>query len=331
MVLWTKRRHMSSQLRACGSIDRPDHLITDGKGYVRKYGKKNDHAEEWQIPILNHLWLEECFIRWCDLAPCREAFLAFPPGVNFLDFLSERSLEHGTVETWAEREDVQQERREALGLPLSEAATSEVIAGTPENDAMETDRVPELEPAQWTCPPQSTYTSTPAKVQAALVPASRKKAQPTSPTTPRPPPKTPPRPASIVTPRTPGSSRQRNGTAPSNILVGSSKRKAATAATDRLHNEIGPDMMKWEKERKRLGKKREREVADDGGDEDDDDDRPSKVVKPKARKSPASDNDDDAKVKKGERKVKMPRFFPCRSCSVALTRGKHKGDTGFRF
>jgi hypothetical protein len=275
--------------------------VTDRK-HIRKYGKKVDHAEEWQIPILNHLWLEECFVRWANISPCREAFLVFPPGVNFLDFLSERSLEHGTVETWAAREDVQQERREALGLTHPEAAISdeeiplEAVAGDADKES--TDGLVALDPAE------SRYTSKSA-VEAALVPASPKRAQLTPRLVTPHEPRTPSRALSIVNPRTPGSSRQRNGTDPSNILVGSSKRKAATVASDRLHNEMGPDMIKWEKERRRFGKKREHEVVEDETVDDDPDIRPPKTNKQRAPESPSSDIDNGGRSKEMKQNVRV--------------------------
>jgi hypothetical protein len=260
---------------------------------VRKYGKKVAHADEWNIPILNHLWLEECFVQWMDVPTCREAFCTFPPGVSFLNFLSERSLEHGTVETWATREDVQEERREALGLL---AASSQA----PDSKAVD-----ELAIDVYDEPPPSTSTSTPARVQAALVPkAAKKQATPLSPSTSRPRLETPHRPAAAhVSPETAiTSSRKRGGgMETSNILIGSTKRRAAAAATDKLHNEIGPDMMLWEKEKKRSAKKRDRyDVVIDVEDSDEEEDgRAAKVSK--VRESPAEEV--DRRKKKEERRV----------------------------
>src|ERR1700733_1230058 len=69
-----------------------------------KSGPKTERAEEWGIPIVNHLWVEECFKRWTFVHPAAESgrFVSYPPGINYAEILGQRGI--GNV------------RREALNL-----------------------------------------------------------------------------------------------------------------------------------------------------------------------------------------------------------------------
>jgi len=69
-----------------------------------KSGPKTERAEEWGIPIVNHLWVEECFKRWAFVHPAAESgrFVSYPPGINYAEILGQRGI--GNV------------RREALDL-----------------------------------------------------------------------------------------------------------------------------------------------------------------------------------------------------------------------
>ncbi|KAH7922021.1 hypothetical protein BV22DRAFT_1121771 [Leucogyrophana mollusca] len=44
---------------------------------------KTDRALAWSIPIVNHTWLEDCFVQWRNLTPAMERYIGFPPGVDF--------------------------------------------------------------------------------------------------------------------------------------------------------------------------------------------------------------------------------------------------------
>ncbi|KAI0355785.1 hypothetical protein OH77DRAFT_1424737 [Trametes cingulata] len=56
------------------------------------HGTKTDKATSWSIPIVNHTWIEDCFVQWRRLTPAREKYIVFPPGVDFSKVLAERGL-----------------------------------------------------------------------------------------------------------------------------------------------------------------------------------------------------------------------------------------------
>ncbi|KAG2338757.1 hypothetical protein BDR05DRAFT_918059 [Suillus weaverae] len=44
---------------------------------------KTQRAVAWSIPIVNHTWLEDCFITWKNLTVGVDKYILFPPGVDF--------------------------------------------------------------------------------------------------------------------------------------------------------------------------------------------------------------------------------------------------------
>ncbi|KAG1847384.1 hypothetical protein F4604DRAFT_1594505 [Suillus subluteus] len=44
---------------------------------------KTQRAVAWSIPIVNHTWLEDCFIGWKNLTVGVDKYILFPPGVDF--------------------------------------------------------------------------------------------------------------------------------------------------------------------------------------------------------------------------------------------------------
>ncbi|TBU24360.1 hypothetical protein BD311DRAFT_702198 [Dichomitus squalens] len=56
------------------------------------HGTKTDKATSWSIPIVNHTWVEDCFVQWRRLTPAREKYIVFPPGVDFSTVLAERGI-----------------------------------------------------------------------------------------------------------------------------------------------------------------------------------------------------------------------------------------------
>jgi mediator of DNA damage checkpoint protein 1 len=55
-------------------------------------GNKTDRAQHWSIPIVNHTWLEDCFVRWKDITVGVEKYIKFPPGVDFSVILGEKGV-----------------------------------------------------------------------------------------------------------------------------------------------------------------------------------------------------------------------------------------------
>jgi mediator of DNA damage checkpoint protein 1 len=60
-------------------------------------GNKATKAREWSIPVVNHTWLEDCFIRWKKLSVGLEKYVAFPPGLDFSNHLGERSIQREVI------------------------------------------------------------------------------------------------------------------------------------------------------------------------------------------------------------------------------------------
>ncbi|KAG2097274.1 uncharacterized protein F5147DRAFT_583688 [Suillus discolor] len=44
---------------------------------------KTQRAVAWSIPIVNHTWLEDCFIAWKNLTVGVDKYILYPPGVDF--------------------------------------------------------------------------------------------------------------------------------------------------------------------------------------------------------------------------------------------------------
>ncbi|OAX40254.1 hypothetical protein K503DRAFT_714884 [Rhizopogon vinicolor AM-OR11-026] len=44
---------------------------------------KTQRAVAWSIPIVNHTWLEDCFLAWKNLTVGVDKYILFPPGVDF--------------------------------------------------------------------------------------------------------------------------------------------------------------------------------------------------------------------------------------------------------
>jgi len=59
-------------------------------------GVKVDRAHRWNIPVLNHTWLEDCFSTWSNLPASghgqAQKYSTFPPGTNFMRILAQKSL-----------------------------------------------------------------------------------------------------------------------------------------------------------------------------------------------------------------------------------------------
>jgi hypothetical protein len=60
-------------------------------------GNKANKARNWFIPVVNHTWLEDCFIQWKNLTFGLEKYVIFPPGLDFSDNLGERGIQRELV------------------------------------------------------------------------------------------------------------------------------------------------------------------------------------------------------------------------------------------
>ncbi|KAF8877711.1 hypothetical protein BD779DRAFT_1677212 [Infundibulicybe gibba] len=70
-------------------------------------GIKTTKAASWSIPIVNHTWLEDCFVRWRSLTVALEKYIVFPPGVDFGAILGGRGV--GRVEDESDLMDIEAE------------------------------------------------------------------------------------------------------------------------------------------------------------------------------------------------------------------------------
>ncbi|TFK17473.1 hypothetical protein FA15DRAFT_761050 [Coprinopsis marcescibilis] len=60
-----------------------------------KDSTKAQKAMSWSIPVVNHTWLEDCFVQWRNLTPGTEKYQRFPEGVDFSEVLGERGVDSG--------------------------------------------------------------------------------------------------------------------------------------------------------------------------------------------------------------------------------------------
>ncbi|KAI7863200.1 BRCT domain-containing protein [Spinellus fusiger] len=71
------------------------HLVTatnDSKKYI--------HGKEWDIHVVNHLWVEECFREWKLKSVANEQFLYFPGERILNSLVGQTSLCKDTIELW---------------------------------------------------------------------------------------------------------------------------------------------------------------------------------------------------------------------------------------
>ncbi|KAJ7251513.1 hypothetical protein B0H12DRAFT_1119330 [Mycena haematopus] len=83
-------------------------------------GEKTQKALAWNIAVVNHVWLEDCFVDWRDITPAVPKYIDFPPNVDFAPMLGERgvklNLDHLETE---EEEDLAARERPPVGTEAS--------------------------------------------------------------------------------------------------------------------------------------------------------------------------------------------------------------------
>ncbi|KAK0461234.1 uncharacterized protein EV420DRAFT_1531024 [Desarmillaria tabescens] len=99
-------------------------------------GVKVTKAQAWSIPVVNHTWLEDCFIKWRNLTVGLEKYIGFAPNMDFSQLLGGRGVGRA-VEDLAELEREEMEDREYL------QALQRLPIGT-ENGAMDATEVAEF-------------------------------------------------------------------------------------------------------------------------------------------------------------------------------------------
>ncbi|KAH7344950.1 BRCT domain-containing protein [Rhizoctonia solani] len=60
---------------------------------------KISKAREWRIPVVNHLWLEDCFREWAKLPVSDQKYLNFPQGHDWTKEINARGVGNGPIPT----------------------------------------------------------------------------------------------------------------------------------------------------------------------------------------------------------------------------------------
>ncbi|KAJ9093723.1 hypothetical protein QFC21_006319 [Naganishia friedmannii] len=72
------------------------HLIA-----ATKSGEKVSRASAWGIPVMNHMYLEDCFTQWKRLPEAvDDRYTLFPNGVNYMSLLGNAKLNDKDLERW---------------------------------------------------------------------------------------------------------------------------------------------------------------------------------------------------------------------------------------
>jgi hypothetical protein len=77
-------------------------------------GTKAEKARAWSIPIVNHTWLEDCFVQWRNMTVGVEKYIVFPPGVDFSRMIGERGVGVRGLEL-CEEEEADETSDESVG------------------------------------------------------------------------------------------------------------------------------------------------------------------------------------------------------------------------
>ncbi|KAL5495911.1 ESC4 [Sanghuangporus weigelae] len=118
------RRYLKKLIELMGGSFTPQ-MTAQNTVVVAAYikGEKSTKAREWNIPIVNHTWLEDCFASWTLITPAQEKYVSFPPGVNFGDLVCRRNVAPLTDEELAEIERVSLEA--AVAVVEKQASTEQ--------------------------------------------------------------------------------------------------------------------------------------------------------------------------------------------------------------
>ncbi|KAJ6589993.1 hypothetical protein DFH09DRAFT_1027211 [Mycena vulgaris] len=67
---------------------------------AQRSGPKMTKVAEWSVPIVNHTWLEDCFLRWQRL-PLGAQYTSYPAGIDFDRILGQTGVDVGIAEAIA--------------------------------------------------------------------------------------------------------------------------------------------------------------------------------------------------------------------------------------
>ncbi|CAK5281901.1 unnamed protein product [Mycena citricolor] len=94
--------------------------------YVK--GGKTDKAAEWSIPIVNQLWLEDCFFQWKNLTPALSKYISHPQGVDLPSITGDRGMVEETLRSIIASEEAKEKKAE-MATSQNSADENEVLGG----------------------------------------------------------------------------------------------------------------------------------------------------------------------------------------------------------
>jgi hypothetical protein len=218
------------------------------------YGDKVTRAREWDMSIVNHFWLEDCFIKWASLSIGNPRYTEFPAGVNYMTLLGQAHLSRENISrwvnealAWSEEEEMSAvEQDMQLGVPTQPTPKVDASRSVTREAAEEVDLGTEmvLEPIADAGPSRTPSRSRGSKGRATDNEASAGEEE----NEPTPKPKR----RRVTEPRTPAAAivSTKTSEALPPPSTGRARRQAATKAGNALH-EMAEDMNLYNKEKKR--------------------------------------------------------------------------------
>ncbi|KAI9839929.1 MAG: hypothetical protein M1819_000121 [Sarea resinae] len=196
------------------------HLIT-----AHTVSEKCTAAKEWNINIVNHLWLEESYAKWQLQSLTNPRYTHFPPRTNLGEVVGRTQIDRHAVEHFFFGAD-----SERSGAPTSEKLSEQALAGHVRNPNVSRSSAPGAEN-----PTSSGRSGVANSYQPSPPTAKPQKNHPE------------------VDFQTPAASRFRNTDEKENETPSTNgSRGAKDRAVARLHD-LAPDIALYEKEKKRVG------------------------------------------------------------------------------
>ncbi|KAJ7072842.1 hypothetical protein C8F01DRAFT_1105429 [Mycena amicta] len=97
-------------------------------------GAKTDRAAAFDVPVVNHTWLEDCFLEWKTRQLANPKYVTYPNGVEFSSILGERGFGPRMAEIIAEE-------AEEAGEDMEERATTPVALSQNRMEETEVDQL----------------------------------------------------------------------------------------------------------------------------------------------------------------------------------------------
>lgn len=130
------RNHLKELIAKMGGTFTPD-MTPDNTVCVALSlkGDKVTKAREWNIPIVNHIWLESCFATWKKQNLAQRQFITFPGVAELEAVVGQASVAESSLLQWLERED---EPAPAPSQPSPGADTDESAVDAYDGEAADT-------------------------------------------------------------------------------------------------------------------------------------------------------------------------------------------------